>query len=404
MFRQMRLKPAKAATVTNPRAAALPGALTGKAQLGEDAWKGIPLHYGWTADEQATLEQGRAFSYLGGIGVVTVSGPDRLSWLTTLSSQVLTDLVPGLSKEGLLLDAQGRVSFQFGALDDGETTWLLTEAAYAADLTSFLQSMQFMLRVEIKDVSDQYIAIATVNQGEQSAEQVKAWLDRQGGRVWADPWPGVVDGGARYFSGAHPGDGARFRVDVCPVARTDEFVEFLLALGLEPAGILAFQACRVAAWRPLRGSEVDDRTLPAELDWLRTAVHLDKGCYCGQESVARIVNLGKPPRRLVFLQLDGSAESLPPPGSVVEAGGRQVGVVTSSARHWEMGPIALALVKRNLDPSEPLLVAGVDAAQEVVVPVEGRSDRAPSQRPGAGLKRLPTDHRDIRTRGPGAGG
>ena len=144
--------------------------------------------------------------------------------------------------------------------------------------------------------------------------------------------------------------------------------------------------------------------MPSELDWLRTAVHLGKGCYCGQESVARIVNLGKPPRRLVFLQLDGSGEALPEPGAAVEYGGRQVGVITSVARHWEMGPIALALVKRNLDPTAAVMVGGVDAVQELIIPVEGRSDHSPAERPGTGLKKLDAGKRDIRTRGPGAGG
>ncbi len=170
---------------------------------------------------------------------------------------------------------------------------------------------------------------------------------------------------------------------------------------MQLVGLLAANAERVAAWRPLPGSEVDERTLPAELDWLRTAVHLNKGCYSGQESVARIINLGRPPRRLTFLQLDGSGELLPEPGAVVELNGRQVGVLTSVANHFEMGPIGLALLKRNLDPAAQLQVGGVDALQELIVPVDGRSDHAPTARPGAGLKRLDPGKRDIRTRGPG---
>lgn len=401
----------------------LPQRLRQRAVLGED--KGAaPLHYGWPADEQDALERGAGFTYMGPIGLVRVSGPDRLSWLTTLSSQVLTGLRPGDSTEGLFLDPQGRVTFQFGALDDGDSTWLLTELAFAAELTRFLDSMRFMLRVKVCDDSAAYRAVVTVNQAPEEATPIISWLGRHGGVAWVDPWPGTTPGGARYFMGDHPGTHARFRVYVCPAAEVDNFVGLLLrdsaapnttgAKGdgelvraerpLQPVGTLALNAVRVAAWRPLRGSEVDARTLPAEVDWLRTAVHVDKGCYCGQESVARIINLGKPPRRLVFLQLDGSAENLPAPGASVELNGRQVGVVTSVARHWEMGPIALALVKRNLDPSAPLTIDGVDAAQEVIVPVEGRSDHAPADRPGAGLKRLPTEHRDLRTRGPGAGG
>ena len=77
------------------------------------------------------------------------------------------------------------------------------------------------------------------------------------------------------------------------------------------AGIWAAEALRVAAWRPRLGFETDHRTIVHEVDWLRTAVHLHKGCYRGQETVARVHNLGRPPRRLVFLHLDGSGHVLP---------------------------------------------------------------------------------------------
>ena len=140
------------------------------------------------------------------------------------------------------------------------------------------------------------------------------------------------------------------------------------AVGDRPlAGTWAAEALRVAAWRPRLGLETDHRTIPHEVDWLRTAVHLSKGCYRGQETVARVHNLGRPPRRLVMLHLDGSAHLLPPSESAVELDGRAVGRVTTSARHHELGPIALAVVKRNLPVDAVLLVDGVSAAQEVVV-------------------------------------
>ena len=135
-------------------------------------------------------------------------------------------------------------------------------------------------------------------------------------------------------------------------------------------GTWALEALRVAAWRPRLGHETDHRTIPHEVDWLRTAVHLEKGCYRGQETVARVHNLGRPPRRLVMLHLDGSGHGLPEQGAeVFLAGeeGRKVGFVTTAARHYELGPIALALVKRNIPADATLLAAGIAAAQEVVV-------------------------------------
>jgi folate-binding protein YgfZ len=134
------------------------------------------------------------------------------------------------------------------------------------------------------------------------------------------------------------------------------------------AGTWASEALRVAAWRPRLGFETDHRTIAHEVDWLRTAVHLHKGCYRGQETIARVHNLGRPPRRLVFLHLDGSGHTLPERGGEVFADGeRPVGLLTSVARHHEHGPIGLALVKRNVPVEAVLTVGGVSASQEVVV-------------------------------------
>lgn len=382
---------------------------TEKLVLAEDgAHAGLPLHYGWLADEQEKFEEGRGFAYLGRIGVVEISGADRLTWLTSLFSQVLTDLGPDRSVEALLLDPQGRIEFQVAATDDGETTWLATALEAAGALAEFLQSMKFMMDVQITDVSANYRALATDSEDPNTFIALAQWSREHGGRVWVDPWPGVTEGGARYFLGEgeserHPADEHRFRLYLLPKDEVGPFVKEATKEGMVPVGYLAAEAARVDAWRPLASAEVDDRTMPAELDLLRSAVHLEKGCYRGQESVARIVNLGRPPRRLVFLHLDGSGEALPEPGDPVMQGDRQVGHVTSVAEHWVSGPVALALVKRNLKEDAPLKAGGADAGQQVIVPVDGKSDRAPETRPGAGLRRLATDRKDIRTMGPGAG-
>ncbi len=366
----------------------------------EGPFEGLPLHFGQPFVEQEAFDEGFGLAFLGTPGVVRVAGVDRLTWLTTLSSQIVSDLKPQDSKELLLLDAQGRIEFAAGVVDDGDSAFLLTQPQFAQPLADFLKSMQFLLRVEVSVVSDDYVAFATNNEPVSSFEVNSALVTKLGGFVWQDPWPGVVEGGAAYFQGSHPK--AQFRIYVVPTATADEFTNaFVSKEPLVWVGALAAEASRVAAWRPLPGSELDERAMPAELDWLRTAVHVDKGCYCGQESVARIINLGKPPRRLTFLQLDGSGGELPKPGTAVEVNGRQVGQLTSVANHFEMGPIGLALLRRNLDPATPLTVGGVDAVQEVIVPLDGRSDHAPATRPGAGLKRLDPGKRDIRTRGPG---
>ena len=136
------------------------------------------------------------------------------------------------------------------------------------------------------------------------------------------------------------------------------------------AGLWAFEALRIERGEPRFGLDTDHRTIPNEVGWIGPAVHLDKGCYRGQETVARVHTLGRPPRRLVLLHLDGSENRLPPAGSPVSLDGRDIGFVGSSARHHELGPIALALVKRNVPVDAALTVDDMPAAQEVIVDPE----------------------------------
>lgn len=325
---------------------------------------GVAAHYSDPIREQRLLAgvhgaAGTAVVDLSHRGVVAVAGPDRLSWLNTLSSQQLTSLAPGVGTELLLLNLQGRIDYDARVVDDGGTTWLVVEHDEAAPLAAWLDSMKFMLRVEITDVSDDFAVLG-------SAHEVPEWASLV---HWRDPWPEIGAGGYSYAAIAeedHPGRGRIWIEYLVPAA------ELEATLGDRPlAGVWAAEALRIAAWRPRRGAETDEKTIPHELDLLRTAVHLAKGCYKGQETVARVHNLGHPPRRLVFLQLDGSQHTLPAPGSSVFFGGRTVGTVTSVAQHYEMGPIALAVVKRTVDPEAELTVDDDGelyvAAQELIV-------------------------------------
>lgn len=363
---------------------------------------GLPAHYGWTADEQDRFEGGSAYVYLGQIGVVRVTGSDRISWLTNMFSQTLEGMATAASAEALLLDPQGRIEYQMGVVADEDVTWLLVAKDKAADLTAFLDSMRFMMQVEVENASADYRAVLTDNElARPDQSSFDRTTDALGGVTWVDPWPEVTPGGTRYYTGDHPGADHQFRIHLVPADQMDSLVEDLQQRGLTPAGVLAAEAARIAAWRPT-AAEVDDRTVPSELDALRTAVHLEKGCYRGQESVARIVNLGRPPRRLTLLHLDGSGENTPQPGDPVEHNGGQVGHVTSVAEHWVLGPVALALVKRTLDPTLQIKAGGADATQEVIVPFDGKSEVSPTQRPGSGMKRLQGAPGDMLTTGTGA--
>jgi tRNA-modifying protein YgfZ len=346
--------------------------------------EGVAWHYGDPVAEQRALARGGAVVDQSHLGIVRVAGPDRLSWLHSITSQDVQALAPRTSTELLVLSPQGHVEHAAGVVDDGEATWLVTEGDHAAPLAGWLERMKFMMRVEISDLSAEYAAIG---------EPVAAEGAEGEPVTWWDTWPRVAAGGTRYGPSEteHPGLDRPWRLVLVPRAGLEAAVAEREAAGWTLAGTWATEALRVEAWRPRLSHEVDHRSVPHELDWLRTAVHLHKGCYRGQETIARVHNLGRPPRRLVLLHLDGSQHVVPEAGAEVfvggAAGGRAVGTVTTVARHHELGPVALAVVKRSVPEDAELTVVGdvggqelqVAAAQEVVVPGDGVSADRPEQ-------------------------
>jgi folate-binding protein YgfZ len=296
----------------------LPGAVAGDAP---DV--GVAGHYGDPFREQRALEDGTGFVDLSHRGVVRVTGPDRLSWLHSLTTQALEDLAPGASTTALVLSPHGHVEHALYLVDDGTATWAHVEPGTAEAAAAFLDSMRFMLRVEIADLSDEYAIVWEPRSDGPADHLVRSADDSLGGRELFVPREALSE----YAAGA----GAA-------------------------AGLWAYEALRVAAHLPRLGFETDHKTIPNEVGWLDTAVHLTKGCYRGQETVARVHNLGRPPRRLTFLHLDGSAERLPARGTPV--------------RHAELGPIAMAVLRRNTPVDATLTTDDVAAAQEVIVPPE----------------------------------
>ena len=423
-----------------------------------------PEHFGNPLREQALLAQGQAWAWLSR-DVVEVSGADRLSYLTTVSSQVLTDLEnDGQSRQVLFLDANGHILYAALAVsalvpapvsgglsgaDDAARTadaaagqasassatpgesapaeqaapgeqsvLLLVDAGCGDGLAQLLNSRRFMLRVQAQVRPDLQVAGA-IGDGVQKLAGVVENLVT----TWRDPWPGITPGGSTYFTGArHPG--ANYRAGGVVVAleagqvaasgsatvSSQEAVpsqasaagELIQAGDLTQVGELAWEALRIEAGLPRWAREVDARAIPNELDWLRTGVHLNKGCYPDQETIARTVNLGRPPRRLVQLQLAGWQGQLPEVGARVylpvgdNPAGKAVGTITSVARHWELGNIALALVRRGVPAQAELAVDLEDgyesASQELLVDPAGKAEASPSQRPGLGLKRLRPEH------------
>ncbi|HEX7739579.1 MAG TPA: folate-binding protein [Marmoricola sp.] len=301
---------------------ALPGAV---AANGVDA--GVAAHYGSFNVEQRRLDQGEGFVDLSHRGVLRVSGPDRLTWLHNLTTQFFEGLEPGRPVSALILSPNGHVEHAFQGVDDGEAFVLHTEPGRGEELAAWLDSMRFMSRVEVEDLS---------------ATRAVCW--RPSGKF-----------------------------DVIDRDRLEAYAE---AAG-PPAGLWAYDALRIARGEPRLGFDTDARTIPNEVGWVPESagapsapVHLDKGCYRGQETVARVHNLGRPPRRLTLLHLDGSQNALPEVGAPLRMGEREVGFVGSSARHFELGPIALGLIKRNVPVDAQLDAGGLVAAQEVLVDPE----------------------------------
>ncbi|MGA1688444.1 MAG: YgfZ/GcvT domain-containing protein [Pontimonas sp.] len=309
---------------------------------------------------QRDLAQGHALVRDEHSSLITVSGPDRLTWLNSLITQDVLGLAPHQTLESLLLSPQGRIEHAFFLSDDGLTTWILTSAEHAEGLEAWLRSMVFRMDVSI-DRPENVDIVATTS---------KELLSGLGAlMVFSDPWPRVGSGSVGYAEGLHPGNGWELHWAVIQKG-TRVSSEVLPAEHLE--------ALSIAAARPTV-KDVDETTLPHELDWLRTAVHLNKGCYRGQETVAKVHNLGHPPRRITLLHLDGSQSLLPQSGDEVRLGDKRVGHITRAAWHYELGPIALALIKRTTPVDQPLSVVTegslVGASQEVIVPVDAGGTR-----------------------------
>jgi hypothetical protein len=320
---------------------------------GPDA--GVAAHYGDPFREQRALTGACGIVDRSHRGVLRVPGADRLSWLHSITTQHVSELPDATGAESLVLSPHGHVEHHLQLAELDEVAWADVEGADAEPLLKFLVSMRFLLRVDPTDVTADYAVLSL------AGATAPAVVASTGVVVGTEPWavsPTPWGGYARRMP--WPVEGA---VDL--VLERSSLVEAwdaLTAAGAVPAGMWAWEALRVAVRRPRLGFETDHRTIPHEVGWLETAVHLQKGCYRGQETVARVHNLGRPPRRLVLLHLDGSDSTLPEHGADVTWSGARVGFVTSAARHHQLGPLALALVKRNTPDDAELLAGGIPAA------------------------------------------
>jgi hypothetical protein len=333
----------------------------------DSADAGVAAHYGDPMREQRTLATAVGLVDRSNRDVIAVPGEERASWLHTLTTQHLSDLKAGQASELLVLSPHGHLEQHAYVTEDGTTAWLDTEPGAGEGLLKYLETMRFFTRVEPRDATAEMAVLSLVGP---DATTAVAELGLAEPRVSAVPGPKFRAGAVP----AHPtsmydvrefenGLARRVPLGVDLLVPRSAVEDVRRKLDVPAAGLWAYEAIRVAHRIPRLGWETDHKTIPAEAGFMATAVHLEKGCYRGQETVARVHHLGRPPRRLVLLHLDGVATDQPPAqGTRVTLDGREVGFVGTAVRHFELGMIALAIVKRNVPDEARLQVADSAAA------------------------------------------
>ena len=333
----------------------------------DSADAGVAAHYGDPMREQRTLATAVGLVDRSNRDVIAVPGEERASWLHTLTTQHLSDLKSGQGSELLVLSPHGHLEQHAYVTEDGTTAWLDTEPGAGEGLLKYLETMRFFTRVEPRDATAEMAVLSLV--GPDAAAAVTG-LGLAEPQIAAVPGPKFPSGAVlaiptSVYDVREFGNGLARRVPLgvdLLVPRSD-VEDVRRKLDVPAAGLWAYEAIRVAHRVPRLGWESDHRTIPAEAGFMAAAVHLDKGCYRGQETVARVHHLGRPPRRLVLLHLDGVATDQPPAqGTPVMLDGREVGFVGTAVRHFELGMIALAIVKRNVPDDARLQVAESAAA------------------------------------------
>lgn len=313
----------------------------------------MPDHFGNPLGEQRKLAEGKAFVRRSDQGVLLVSGPDAKKWLHSLLSQDILNLQPGDSTEALLLTPQGHIEQQLKVIARQVDLLLVVHKTRIEALLEWLSKMKFRSQVVI----------------EQTDLQVFGTFADVSGDVWSDSFATPNPKSVRYSKEQADFSYRELISDAAP--------------DLEEVGDMAYQALRIAAGRP-EITDIDERSLPHEFDWLNSAVHLSKGCYRGQEAVAKVHNLGHPPRRLALLHLE-AGDVLLAPGDEVFYGDKRAGKVVAAALHYELGSIALALVSRATPYLDLKVHSGESsyrAQQQVLVPADaGKAANLP--RPSA---------------------
>ncbi|MBP3222591.1 MAG: hypothetical protein J6M18_01510 [Actinomycetaceae bacterium] len=352
---------------------------------------GAIAHFGNPGREERLLKVGKAYTYLPHYALLEVSGDERCQFLDALTTQSFSSLGMGKSSECCILDAQGRIEYAAGVYVEEQAIFLIVETSIVQKLLHFLLSMRFMMQVDIRAYND-VVILGTYGD----------FLDKytdQAVCVWKDPWPYVCNNGTFYGpdTDKHPAKGLERKLYVFPSDISVSVVNELTEHDVPPSGMIAWEAVRISSARPSFECE-GKNVFPYENDWIRTTTHLNKGCYKGQETIAKTVNLGRAPRRLTFFYLEGEIQELPACGTPIMWNGREAGWVTSSVRSADEGPVALGIIRRVVPVDDIVDIGNYRAAQGVICNAEGTSSVALKERPGKDLM-----NHELRTRSQGHG-
>jgi folate-binding protein YgfZ len=271
------------------------------------------------------------------LATIGLGGDDVLGYLHAVCTQHTADLRPGDATQALLLSPKGKIEFAFRLAVLERGVLLDTEAGAAAALAERLA--RFVFRHDVTVGRPAAGAASLLGPGADTALAAAGLPVPAPGRAGVAGPDLVVQRtpvGADLLGPAAPGA-----------------VAALERAGVERAGPERWEQARVAEGLPRTGRELTDDVLAEEAGLLGSHVHLDKGCYPGQETVARVHNLGQVQRRLAGLRFepgDGARPGLPGPGTdLVADDGRRAGQLRSVVDHPRLGPIGLAYVRRVVD-------------------------------------------------------
>ena len=291
-----------------------------------------PASYGDTTAEYLAARSGTG-SIAGQTAIVWVDGPDAVSFLQGIVSQDVESLAPGEVAQSLLLEPRGKLSDVFWLLRDAERVGLLTSASRAEDTRDELARWKIRVKADLavdeRPVTELWGREAAQTAAGAGIEVPDGWSDEDGVLV------------ASVALGALP------RIVIAGVTEPIG--------GTIAVGSVAATTVRIEAGAPLIGIDIDGSTIPQEAGVVDAAVSFTKGCYLGQELVARIDTRGRVNRSLRGVVLRDNL--IPPVGATVVTAEREVGTITSVGESLELrAPVALGLIRREAEPGTDVTI------------------------------------------------